>query len=249
MLGRILAVIDFCLDQTEPVSLAEMAEATGLPKPTAWRIAQSLVDRHLLDHTVDGYTSGVGLVVLGDRAAEQSAMRAAITPQLADLHRQTRAAVWAVDVRSDVDWPLVDSIYDTVVARTRYAESWPHSPDNPALLGSALGILAYSQRPGDVEPLLRAGVPRLTPYTEVAPRLIESALRRARDAGEVVEHGRFRLGWSCLAVPITDRKSGETVAVLGVVDRTPRFVSARLLRAAHASAAAISQNLPSMAGA
>jgi IclR family acetate operon transcriptional repressor len=244
MLARVLTVIEVCLAHDDALPLSDLARASGLPKPTAWRIAESLTTRGLLQRTADGYLAGLGLVELGNRAAGRLGLRADVTPELADLHARTGAAVWVVDVRSDSDWTLVDSVYDRAAGAGRYAETWPHAPSDPQILASAFGVLALADRPDLAEPLLRQGVPRLTPHTEVDAGRVLAAIDRARAERVVVEKERFRLGWSCLAVPVVDRSSGRTVSILGVVQRTPRFAAGRLARAAADAADALSHQAP-----
>lgn len=240
MLARITAVIDYCIDQQEPATLSAIVHATGLPKPTVWRIAQSLTERGLLQRSAAGYSGGSALAAMGSKVLNQHPMRSIVTPHLAELHGRTQAAVWAVDVRSHRDWLLVGSFHSHVAARAGYAQNWGLDPERPAILASALGVLALASAPERADLLLRRGVPRLTPHTEVQTHRVRRALESAARSGEAVEHERFVLGWSCVAVPITDRRDGRLLAVLGAADRTPRFATSRVLRAIHASAEAIS---------
>lgn len=235
MVNRIMTVLDRCLEAPDELSLAALATASNLPKTTAWRIAESLVGQGLLARTASGYRGGDGLVDRGDQAARQHALRSVVVPELVELHKQTGAAVWAVDVRNDDHWTVVVSIYDRAAMSNNYSDDWDHDPRHPSILATALGQVALGGRPELVETLLRSGVPRLTRFTEVEPRRVLRALGRAADEGEVIEHGKYWLGWSCIAVPIIDTASGRVAGVLGVVDRTPRFVDYRFSRAAHAT--------------
>ena len=49
----------------------------------------------------------------------------------------------------------------------------------------------------------------------------------------VVEHEQVQAGWSCLAMPVEADRPAQTI--LGIVDRTPRFRSTRLLAMADAT--------------
>ena len=54
VLGRALLVLDACLCTSQVASLAELTSATGLPKPTVYRLAEQLVRRRLLDRVEGG---------------------------------------------------------------------------------------------------------------------------------------------------------------------------------------------------
>lgn len=245
MLTRILNVLDRCLETAAPSSLGALANAAGLPKTTVWRIAESLVARGLLDRVEGGYTGGVGLAERGSRVASHNALRSAVLPEMVELHHQTGAAVWIVDTRGATEWRIIVSIFNRVAAETNYSDDWPHDPRDPAVLASALGTVAFGDKPGAATPLLRVGIPQLTPATDRNPHRFIERVHRGFDEQYVVEHGQFRLGWSCLALPIYSRETGSIVGVVGVVDRTPRFVPHRFLSAARNAATRIEAHWPS----
>lgn len=242
MVSRTLAVLDECLDASAPVTLGDLTRSTGLPKTTSWRIAESLVARGLLARVGGAYAAGAGLISRGARAAEREPFRNAALPELADLHLATGAAAWVVDIRVPSDWVLVGSMFSRTAA-TCSPDDWPRDARDPAVLASALGIVAHAEHERALDELLRRGVPRLTPDTIVDPTRVLATIQRAKDDGAAVEHSRFRLGWSCLAVPIRDRTTGATVGVLGVADRTPRFTEARFLAATRAAGTSIETQL------
>ncbi|WP_454169584.1 helix-turn-helix domain-containing protein [Microbacterium paulum] len=244
MLSRILSVLDQCLKAPGPLTLTSLSAASGLPKTTTWRIAESLVAQDLLLRSTEGYLASNGVVKRGEQAAKHNLLRSIVLPELVELHHQTSAAVWAVDVRRDHDWVIIASVYDPSAVQNNYRDDWQHDPRDPAILSSALGHVALADRHDLVDGLLQRGVPRLTRYSETSPAQILRALGQAHEDREFIEHGKFWLGWSCLAVPITDRVSGLTVGVLGVVDRTPRFLERRLSRVAHLTATRIENQWP-----
>jgi DNA-binding IclR family transcriptional regulator len=71
VLGRALAVINAVAECGPHVALAELSTVTGIPKPTALRIATSLVARQLLTRTARGYALGPELSRLGEKALLQ----------------------------------------------------------------------------------------------------------------------------------------------------------------------------------
>lgn len=236
VLGRVLLIIDACLIARAPVTLAELTTATGLAKPTVRRLARSLTDRGLLDQTRGRFGPGWRLAAAGTSAA---ALRGSgwpeAKPYLVELHRRTGAAVWLVDITNADRWPLVESIYGIAAVHSGYAEVWPHRPDDPAVLATALGRMAFADAPDRAENLFRGGLRRLTARTEISPRRVSSAIQSASRNREAVEYEGVVTGWSCLAVPLVDDNE-RTTAVLGVVARTPHFRTAAFLGAAHRTA-------------
>ncbi|MEV6984738.1 helix-turn-helix domain-containing protein [Sphaerisporangium sp. NPDC051017] len=68
--GRAAAILD-AVAAGDPMTLAELTRAVGIPKPTVRRIAADLMSRRLLARCADGrYRLGVHLLELGVRAAE-----------------------------------------------------------------------------------------------------------------------------------------------------------------------------------
>ena len=229
VLGRALIIIDAVLDSAAPLSLANLARSTGLPKPTTRRIANTLTGRGLLVRTSNGYLSGPGLAELGARASAQMSDRLQALPHLQELYARTHAVTWLIDVTSERSWPVISSVFDRTVP-TYGNDIWPRNPVDPAILATALGQLTYSNDFARAESLLHSGVPQLTRHTPVQPNRIIHSLIRAGDEQVAVEYEQVRLGWSCLAVPVTGRSNQR--AVLGLVERTPKFHTARFVTAA-----------------
>jgi DNA-binding IclR family transcriptional regulator len=79
--GRVLAVLETVAAHDRPMSPAELTRAVAIPRPTVRRIATDLCGRRMLRQGVDGgYLLGPGM-----RAASQSGLRQAATPNMQDL--------------------------------------------------------------------------------------------------------------------------------------------------------------------
>lgn len=241
MVGRSVLVVEACLADDNPVSLAELTARTGLPKQTVRRIADQMVTHDLLKRTPRGYLAGHALVDFGARAAQQHRRWTDLIPFVADLHARTGAAVWVVDASTHHEsWPVLATVYGSQAAASGYADTWPRNPKDPAILATALGRLAFAHHPERAYELVRAGPQRLTPYTDVSPARILTGIERARANNESYEHDGVVSGWSCLAVTVAENGSpGARSAILGVVSPTTRFRLGALLSAAHSTAAAI----------
>ncbi len=249
MVGRAFTVIDACLADSAPTTLAALTRMTGLPKPTVRRIAEDLTHRGLLTRTPAGYTAGPSLAAYATRALRDvESTRHHVTPQLTDLHGRTGAVTCVIRTECLDQWHLTASIYNQVAADSGYAEAWPRDAMNPAILASAFGQVALAGVRDHAEDLLRTGVPRMTPYTARHPMQISRALDRAHTDGEALEHEGLVEGWSCLAVPIGLRDQGTPFAVLAVVDTAAHFNTRTYMTQAHLAATSIEKGwLPAFA--
>ena len=235
VVGRAMAIIDITLEARAPISLAELSRRTEIPKPTVRRLAVNLTGRGLLIKSDLGYSPGPRLAVLGTRAAERQIIRTISTPYLQELFDRSRGVVWLVELDQLNQPTLMASLFDRT--SLPYSNDWPRTFDEPGILATALGRAVLADHPGRVEAHLERGIPRLTRHTATQPRQVHAAIAQASGEGLAVEHEQVRLGWSCLAVPIAG--PGSATAVLGLVDRTPRFDIGRLRQAALTTAAGI----------
>src|SRR6478609_1504425 len=152
VLGRAIEIVASCTTEATPMTLAELARLTGIPKPTVRRIAENLVHRDVLARTTAGYAAGDALIAFGQRASRQQSVRAEVTPHLTELHaRPGVAATWMVDVARGVPWTLIGSVFGHDAARSGYTDAWPRDPRAPSILTSALGRFVLSDRPDQVE--------------------------------------------------------------------------------------------------
>ena len=77
-----------------PSTLGELQTATGLPRATAHRLAGALEEHGMLRRNVDGrYELGLGLVPLGQAAAERFPLGDLARPALEDLRAGTGESV------------------------------------------------------------------------------------------------------------------------------------------------------------
>jgi DNA-binding IclR family transcriptional regulator len=91
-LMRGLDILDQVIDG--PVKLADLAQALGLSKSTAHRLAQALRARDYLSNTVDGYTLGPKLLQLGTMAHEQTDYVKIARPFMEELSARTGYCVF-----------------------------------------------------------------------------------------------------------------------------------------------------------
>ena len=127
----------------EPRSLAELVIATGLPRPTAHRLAVALEAHGLVRRDDDGrFCLGLRLIGLGHEAAEAVPVWAAARPALAWLHEQTGESV-QLYVRDGDARVCVESIESARELRTIV----PVGARLPMTAGSAARVLAGAEVP------------------------------------------------------------------------------------------------------
>jgi len=89
---KAVAVLDALTD--EPLALAGLVGATGLPRATAHRLATALEAHGLVRRTDDGrFALGLRLVALGRAAADQLPLAEAAAPALVELRDATGESV------------------------------------------------------------------------------------------------------------------------------------------------------------
>lgn len=229
MTGRVVAILDAVAAHVGAMSLAQLTRETGLPKPTARRIAADLVDRRLLERGEDGYRLGSRLLELGLRAAEQQGLRVVVAPYVQDLYARTGEIAWV-----NVFGPTQMSLVDIAFARNRYDDwrrtPWPHRIDSLEFGSTAVGRVLLAERPEAAERYRERRTRRLTPYTTTSWTQIDTALQQVRDTGAAVEHQQVSVGYSCVATALRDT-AGDLIGAIGVTGRAGRLSPERITRA------------------
>src|SRR6201995_3661929 len=89
VIGRVSLVLD-AFDGPGRLSLAQVVRRTGLPRSSAHRMLQRLVQLRWLRRQGRDYELGMRLVELGSLAVHQDRLHRAATPLLGELHRAPR---------------------------------------------------------------------------------------------------------------------------------------------------------------
>ena len=93
MVTRITAILETFDSSLQCRSLQDIASLTGLPRSTAYRILEQLVQAGWVQHDVSGYRLGWRANGLPSRANEESRLREAAAPYLYDLAVRTQLTV------------------------------------------------------------------------------------------------------------------------------------------------------------
>jgi DNA-binding IclR family transcriptional regulator len=207
------------------LQLSELAEAVGLPRSSARRIAVTLIERGFLRQDPDGaYLLGVRLMELGSQVTESSAITHRTRAAADELARMTGETVLV----AEVDWSDLSLL---IIGKRQ--PLLPAAATSPVGLRMALasGCMAKAVLSGLPPEGSAAIVPQLrltarTVSTIVDPRRLAVEIEASRARGYAIQRGEFQAGMAGAAVPV--RVSGRVVGALAVLGATPRYSRAKL---------------------
>ncbi len=213
VIDRIALVLD-AFDGPGRLTLAQIVRRTGLPRSSAHRMLERLVQLRWLRRSGRDYELGMRLVELGSLAVQQDRLVRAAGPLLGELHRATGLVVHLA-VLDGADVVYLDKIGDSAVAPipTRVGA---RVPAHCTAVGKA--ILAYR----DQDAAVNLGV-RRTRYSIGSTAHLAVELSRVRAHGVAFEREEALPGYGCVAAPIGGPGEGDdgvaAVSVCGPMNR------------------------------
>lgn len=220
MLDRLMQILEAVAVAGRPVSAIDIHQATGLPRPTCYRLLQTLSDQRLLDES-DGqsrYSIGERLVriaLLGQsdievRQAAAPAMRAAAINfgEAVFLSRFRNKEVEIIHVETPAD-PNRSFIHPGLGIRPMHACS------------CSKAIAAFAEKEFQEE-ILDGPMRAYTAYTKITREALELEFSEIRNRGyaECVEE--IEIGVSSVAAPIQIGNVGATFSI-GAIGPLRRF--------------------------
>jgi DNA-binding IclR family transcriptional regulator len=205
--------------------LSELAEAVGLPRPTARRIAVTMIERGFLRQDPDGaYLLGIRLHELGGQVTKSSAIAHRTSAAADELARVTGEIVLVVEA----DWANLSlRILDKRQPAHPAAATLPVGHRYPMASGCITKAVLSGLPPEGVAAI----VPQLrlaarTVSTIVDPQVLAADVEASRVRGYAMASGEFRAGMAGVAVPV--HISGRVVGGLAVLGTTLRYPRAKL---------------------
>jgi DNA-binding IclR family transcriptional regulator len=204
VIDRISLVLD-AFEGPGRLTLAQIVRRTGLPRSSAHRMLERLVQLRWLRRSGRDYELGMRLVELGSLAVHQDRLVRAATPLLGELHRATGLVVHLA-VLDGADVVYLEKIGDRVIGAipTRVGT---RQPAHCSAVGKA--ILAYCDEEAEVD--LQA---RKTKYSISSSCQLAVELAKVRAHGVAFEREESVLGFGSVAAPIGN--PGEAVAAVSV---------------------------------
>lgn len=215
---RAAAVLTAVLGSTDPVTFADLAARTGLPKSTLSRLTTSLERNGLLQRTVSGaWQPGATITDYALSVRPEDDLARIAQPLLDDLGARTGETV-------NLAIPLAGEVRQIAQVDSTYLLGAVNWLDRPVPFHcSALGrvFLAHGT------PLPPGRLPRLTDATITSRADLAEALERVRADGVAVVDSELEPGLVAVAAPIRSA-DGTVVAAVSVSGPSVRLTPADL---------------------
>lgn len=235
VLARGLALLDAFGQTDVELTLAQLAARTGLPKPTAHRLAAELVAWGGLERTGTGYRLGMALFLLGQRVPRQRGLREAALPYLEDLYEATHENIH-LTVFDATDTLFLEKVTGrrSMPIVSRVGGRLPAHCTASGKVFLALGPPAYLRRVVD------DGLARLTPKTIILPGLLRQDLARTLDRGYGINREESETGVVAVAAPVHDHRR-RVIAAVSIAGSAHRLDLERLAPAVRTAALSLSR--------
>jgi len=220
------------------LSLNELAQRTGLPLSTTYRLASELVDWGGLERADGaGYRIGLRLWEIGSLAPRGATVRDVAVPFMQDLYAATEENVHLAVLTGH------EAFYMERITGRRAVQVKSRRGGRLPLHATGVGkVLLAHAPPGLFSEVVEAGLKRYTPYTIATPGRLHRALEEVRRTGVAYAREELTLGTLSVASPVFDA-TGTVVAAMAVVLNSVRADLKRLAPAVRCAAISASRSL------
>lgn len=208
-----MKLIEIMLHARRPLTLKEIADASGCPKSTVHGLLFTMSQHEVVRQYPDGrYGLGIRLYECGAAVSESWDISARVHPYLEKLAQQTGAGVFITyfDGRNVIS-------FDRCVG-SGGLQVIPEVGMRMSLHATAQGKLFLSTLPrSKAQAILREeGMTAFTPHTITDMESMMAGLDAIRVQGYAIEHGEYRRGLMGAAAPIREF-NGKMQYALGIV--------------------------------
>ena len=234
--SKVVSVLEAFSTGTPRLSLKQLAESTGLPQSTTYRLASELVAWGGLERVEGGgYQIGLRLWEIGALAVRGESLREIALPFMQDLYDATRENVHLA-ILDGTEALYIEKITGRGAARviSRRAGRLP-------LHATGVGKVLLAYGPEDVlAEVLANSLTRYTAHTIVMPGHLRRALTKIRREGVAFANEEMSMGSVSVASPVL-ASPASAIAALAVVVRANRADLRRLAPAVQATANSLSR--------
>ena len=220
-LKRAFLIFEHLGDAHAAMSLEEICQRTGIPKPTAYPILTELVHMNYLTKTGHKYEIGVRFLSLAKSAFHGTRdVRELVRGHMLLLRETYGESVnFAVWEKKNAVLIASEPSRHAFRIENKIGQVFP-------LHCTTIGKVIAANLPWSTveEILARDGMPRQTPATVTDPQALRTELEQVRSQGYAVDDEESVAGVRCTAVPIF--RSGNVIyggmSISGPVNRMPR---------------------------
>jgi IclR family acetate operon transcriptional repressor len=198
------------------LALTELAEVSGLPMPTIYRLMRTLVNRgYVRQEPSKRYALGPRLIHLGETAGRLLGSWA--QPSLAQL---------VDEVGETANMAVLEGDAVVYVAQVPSRHSMRMFTEvgrrvNPHCTGVGKALLAQLSDPVASEIIGRTGLPAHTPHTITDPAALLEELGKIRRRGYALDDEEQEMGVRCVAVPLPGTPTLAAISISGPQSRLP----------------------------
>lgn len=211
-LDRGLDILEAFAPTQPELSIGQIAERAGLPKPTVIRILSVLTERGYVERLpdVERYRLGVKTLELSSVYLQSTTVEAEARPIMTRLANETRQTA---------NLGILDQnqvVHIEVVAPDRPVRFWASIGKREDAYVSGLGkVLLGTLEPAALDEYLAQERPAITQHTITDGTRLRAEIEQAAANGYAVDREESNLGVYCIAAPIRNA-SGQIVAAVSI---------------------------------
>lgn len=209
-LERAFDLLEHLADAGGQRALTELAEVSGLPMPTIYRLMRTLVNRgYVRQDASRRYALGPRLIRIGETA--ERLLGSWARPALAQL---------VDEVGETANMALLEGDEAVYVAQVPSRHSMRMFTEvgrrvRPHCTGVGKALLAQLPDTAVREIIARTGMPAYTEHTIVDPAVLMRELGRVRQRGYALDEEEQEIGVRCVAVPVAGTPTLTAISVSG----------------------------------
>lgn len=222
-LERLIGLLEVISVAGRPVSASEVQKATGLPKPTCYRLIQSLLDENMIEQpSNDGkYIIGERLIRIALLGKSDVDVRRCAAPLLRMAATTFNETVFLARFRDN----KVEIIHVETPDDPTRAFVHPGLGVRPMHACSCSKAIAAFAEPEFQESILKGSLKPYTEHTKISPESLRADLEVIRQRGFADCDQEIDLGIASVAAPVSIGNIGATFSV-GAVGPIRRFGAA-----------------------
>jgi IclR family KDG regulon transcriptional repressor len=217
--AKALSVLDQVTAMGRPVRMRELLETSEFPKPTLYRLLQTLTSQRMLSYDKDQqtYAPGIRLVSLAHSAWSQASLAPIAAPYISALGERLREAIHLAQIDNGqvvfVDKRQASSRFATLARTGQVAPAY--------CTGVGKAILAHLEPEAQAQALQQQAFLKYTDATHTSTETLVRELEQIRAEGIAFDREEHEAGIISIAAPIlTD--AGRVVGAVSIATATHR---------------------------